>query len=65
MEAPRLRPLLRSALFGQLRRIWRSAWCSGASREVSHMHERQLRDIGLARIEERVKRREVDPPSRP
>lgn len=65
METPRLRPPLRSALFGQLRRIWRSAWCSGASREVSHMHERQLRDIGLTRNGEHVKRRDVDPPSRP
>lgn len=64
METPRLRPPLRLALLNQLRRIWRSARCSGASREVLHMHERQLQDIGLTRIEERIKRRDLDPPSR-
>lgn len=62
MEAPRLPPL-RSALLDRLRRFWRSARCSDASREVSHMHERQLQDIGLTRIEERVESRAFDPPS--
>lgn len=63
METPRVRPPLRSVLLDQLRRIWRTARCSGASRAVSHMHEGQLQDIGLTRIEERIRRRDVDPPS--
>lgn len=62
MEGSRSRLPPQPTLRDQLRRIWRSVWGTGASREVSHMDEYQLRDIGLIRTEDRVERMKADPP---
>lgn len=54
---------MRWALLEKLRRMLRSVQCSGASSEVSQMHERQLQDIGLTRTEDCRERIKVAPAS--